>query len=220
MLIDQLKLDVSSDVLSVGAEWIYKTEKAGIIGSAGETFTEPDALTNENIFVMFYDIALKLNGSALDGVSTAFSYTGNNNHDVDGTIGLGSRYPQKRALAGKRENELSITTTLTSDTVRSILDAQYGEVNALEPSSCKLLQVPLEINVAHCENQNITMKILFPKCNVRVEYNLSGADAIEATLSLDTLGTGTATLKSGSEVTTDMYVKIVNQQEKIETADD
>ena len=91
MLIDQLKLDVSSDVLSVGAEWIYKTEKAGIIGSAGETFTEPDALTNENIFVMFYDIALKLNGSALDGVSTAFSYTGNNNHDVDGTIGLGSR---------------------------------------------------------------------------------------------------------------------------------
>ena len=220
MLIDQLKLDVSSDVLSVGAEWIYKTEKAGIIGQSGETFTEPDALTNEQIFVMFYDIALKLNGSALDGVSTAFSYTGNNNHDVDGTIGLGSRYPQKRALAGKRENELSITTTLTSDTVRSILDAQYGEVNALEPSSCKLLQVPLEINVAHCENQNITMKILFPKCNVRVEYNLSGADAIEATLSLDTLGTGTATLKSGSEVTTDMYVKIVNQQEKIETSDD
>ena len=220
MLIDQLKLDVSSDVLSVGAEWIYKTEKAGIIGQSGETFTEPDALTNENIFVMFYDIALKLNGSALDGVSTAFSYTGNNNHDVDGTIGLGSRYPQKRALAGKRENELSITTTLTSDTVRSILDAQYGEVNALEPSSCKLLQVPLEINVAHCENPNITCKILFPKCNVRVEYNLSGADAIEATLSLDTLGTGTATLKSGSEVTTDMYVKIVNQQEKIETSDD
>ena len=220
MLIDQLKLDVSSDVLSVGAEWIYKTEKAGIIGQSGETFTEPDALTNENIFVMFYDIALKLNGSALDGVSTAFSYTGNNNHDVDGTIGLGSRYPQKRALAGKRENELSITTTLTSDTVRSILDAQYGEVGALEPSSCKLLQVPLEINVAHCENQNITMKILFPKCNVRVEYNLSGADAIEATLSLDTLGTGTATLKSGTSITTDMYVQIVNQQEKIETADD
>ena len=220
MLIDQLSLDVSSDVLSVGAEWIYKTEKAGIIGQSGETFTEPDALTNENIFVMFYDIALKLNGSALDGVSTAFSYTGNNNHDVDGTIGLGSRYPQKRALAGKRENELSITTTLTSDTVRSILDAQYGEVNALEPSSCKLLQVPLEINVAHCENANITMKILFPKCNVRVEYNLSGADAIEATLSLDTLGTGTATLKSGTSITTDMYVQIVNQQEKIETADD
>lgn len=220
MLIDQLSLDVSSDVLSVGAEWIYKTEKAGIIGQSGETFTEPDALTNEQIFVMFYDIALKLNGSALDGVSTAFSYTGNNNHDVDGTIGLGSRYPQKRALAGKRENELSITTTLTSDTVRSILDAQYGEVGALEPSSCKLLQVPLEINVAHCENQNITMKILFPKCNVRVEYNLSGADAIEATLSLDTLGTGTATLKSGTSITTDMYVQIVNQQEKIETADD
>lgn len=220
MLIDELKLEVSSESMTVGAEWIYKTEKAGIIGQSGESFTEPDELIAEQIFIMFYDVSLKLNNSDLDGVSTAFSFDGKNNHDVDKSIGLGSRYPQKRALAGKRENDISITTTLTTDTVRSILNAQYGEVGALQPSSCKLLQLPLEVNIAHCEDSDLSCKILFPKCNVRVEYSMSGVDTVEATLSLDTLGTGSVTLDDGAtSVSTDMYVKLVNYQEKIETAD-
>ena len=216
LLEDQLKLEVSNEGMSVGAEWIYKTEKAGIIGSSGESFTRPDELTAEQIFIMFYDVSLKLNDSALDGVSTAFSFEGNNNHDVDSTIGLGSRYPQKRALAGKREHTLSITTTLTADTVRSILNAEYGEVNALEPSACKLLQLPLEVDIAHCEDSDLSCKIIFPKCTLRVEYNMSGVDAIEATITLDTLGSGTVELNDETEVETDMYVKLVNYQEELE----
>ena len=216
MLEDSLKLEVSNEGMTVSADWIYKTEKAGIIGQSGETFSRPDELTAEQIFIMFYDVSLKLNGQALDGVSTAFSFEGNNNHDVDSTIGLGSRAPQKRAQAGKRENSLEITTTLTSDTVRSILNAQYGEVNALEPSSCKLLQLPLELNIAHCEDSDLACKILFPKCTVRVEYDMSGVDAIEATLSLDTLGSGTVTLEDGTtEVETDMYVELTNYVEEL-----
>ena len=217
MLLDELKLEVSNENMTVGAEWIYATEKASINGA----FVEPDELTDEQIFIMFYDVSLKLNDLDLDGVSTAFSFEGANNHNVDGTIGLGSRYPQKRAQAGKRENTISITTTLTSDTARSILNAEYGEVNALSPSSCKLLQLPLEVNVNHCENTDLSCKILFPKCNVRVEYSMSGVDAIEATLTLDTLGSATVTLDDETtEVETDMYVKLVNNQEEIKTKDE
>lgn len=218
MIEDGLKLECSDDSLSVEASWLYKTEKAGIIGSAGETFTRPDDL-DDDYFIMFYDISLKLSGSAIDGVSTAFSMDAKNNHNVDATVGFGSRYPQKRPNAGKREIDLSLTTTLTSDTVRSILNAEYGEVNALEPSACKILQVPLELNVALCENNSISMKILFPKCTVKAEYDMSGSDNIEVTMSLATLGTGTATLASGDSVETDVYVKLVNEQEEIETAD-
>ena len=216
MLEDGLSLEVSDEGMTVSADWIYKTEKAGIIGISGEDFTRPDALTAEQIFIMFYDVTLKLNTQPLDGVSTAFKFEGKNNHDVDSTIGLGSRYPQKRALAGKRENTLEITTTLTSDTVRSILNAQYGEVNALEPTSCKLLQLPLELNIAHCEDSDLACKIVFPKCTVRVEYDMSGVDAIEATLSLDTLGSGNVTLNDGTtSVETDMYVKLTNYVEEL-----
>ena len=100
------------------------------------------------------------------------------------------------------------------------MNAQYGEVGALEPSSCKLLQLPLEINITHCEDSDISCKILFPKCTVKADYDMSGADNIEVTLSLATLGSGTVTLKSGSSVTTDMYVKLVNNQTKLETKDD
>jgi hypothetical protein len=201
--------------MTVSADWIYKTEKAGIIGVNSETFTRPDDLTAQQIFIMFYDVTLQLNNKPLDGVSTAFSWEGKNNHDVDGTIGLGSRYPQKRALAGKRENTLSITTTLTSDTVRSILDAQYGEVGALEPTSCKLLQLPLELTIAHCEDSDLECKIIFPKCTVRVEYSMSGVDSIETTLTLDTLGSGTVELNDETEVQTDMYVKLTNYVEEL-----
>ena len=165
---------------------------------------------------MFYDVALKLNNLPLDGVSTAFTFKGNNNHDVDRTIGLGSRFPQKRAQAGKREISLSLTTTLTSDTVRSILDAQYGTVGALAPSACKILQIPLEVNVALCEIPDVSLKILFPKCTVQVEYDMSGADAIEVTMNLATLGSETVTLNDGeTEVVTDMYVKLVNGQSNL-----
>ena len=216
MLIDGLTLEASNDSVSVSADWIYKTEKAGIIGKSGETFTRPDDL-EEEIFLMFYDISLKLNNAALDGVSTALTYEGNNNFDVDGSIGFGSRAPQAAAQAGKRENSLSVTTSLTEDTVTSILNAEYGEVGALEPSACKLLQLPFEINIALCEDSNINCKIVFPKCTLRVEYDMSGADKIEVTISLDTLGSGKVTLADGTtQVATDMYVKLVNYQEKIE----
>ena len=215
LLCDGMKLEVSDESMTVGADWIYKTEKAGIIGQSGETFTRPDELTAEQIFIMFYDVSLKLNNLPLDGVSTAFSFEGNNNHDVDSSIGLGSRYPQKRAVAGKRENEVSITTTLTSDTVRSILDAQYGEVGALEPSSCKLLQLPLEVNIAHCEDTDINCKIVFPRCTVNVEYSMSGTDAVEVTMTLESLGSAKVALASGTEVETDMYVKLMNYQEEL-----
>ena len=217
MLVDTFKLSVSNDSMTAEAGWIYSTEKAGIIGIGGETFTEPDDLTNEQIFIMFYDVSLRLDNKPLDGVSTALDIETNNNHNVDSTVGLGSRAPQKRAQAGKRENSLSVTTTLTEDTVRSILNAEYGEVNALEPTACKLLQLPLEITIAHCEDSDLECKILFPKCTVRVEYNISGVDAIEATLTLDTLGTGTATLADGTtEVSTDMYIKLINNQDELE----
>ena len=215
MLEDGLKLECSDDSLSVEADWLYKTEKAGIIGQSGETFTRPDDL-DDDLFIMFYDISLKLNNAALDGVSTSFSFDGKNNHDVDSTIGFGSRAPQVRALAGKREIDLELKTTLTSDTVRSILNAEYGEVNALEPSACKILQVPLEVNIALCEISGVACKIVFPKCTIRAEYDMSGSDNIEVTMNLATLGSGTVTLADDSEITTDMYVKLTNGLDELE----
>ena len=70
LLCDGMSLEVSDESMTVGADWIYKTEKAGIIGQSGETFTRPDELTAEQIFIMFYDVSLKLNNLPLDGVST------------------------------------------------------------------------------------------------------------------------------------------------------
>lgn len=214
LLIDGLKLEVSDESMSLSSDFIYKTEEAKILG-VSENFPKPAELEN-NLFIMMYDVALELDNKALDGVATSFSFEGKNNHDVDGTIGFGSRHPQMRAPAGKRENSLSIVTSLTSETVRSILNAEYGEVGAQKPSECKLLQLPLKLRVKLCEISDIELIILFPKCTLNVEYDMTGADRIEVTMNLATLGSSKVTLADGNtEVITDMYVKLVNNQSKI-----
>lgn len=215
LIIDQLKLEVSDEGMKVGAEWLYSTEEARIIGQNGETFEQPDELTNEEIFIMPYDISLTLGSNIVDGISNSLTFDGNNNHDVDKTLGFGSRRPQRRANAQKRENQLSINTTLTDDTIRTILDVEYGVEGALKPSDCKILKKPFRIDINHCENPHISGEIYFPECTLRVEYNYSGADIVEATISLESLGAGVATLVDHTQVTTDMYVKLVNNQPEL-----
>jgi len=219
LLCDGLSFEVSDESMSISTDWIYKTEKAGIIGEDGETFTKPNELIND-LFLMFYDTSVftldtQLKPKPFDGISTSFSFEGNNNHDVDSTIGMGSRAPQKRAQAQKRENNVSIVTSLTRDTVREILNAQYGEVDALEPSKCKLLQIPLGLHVELCEVPDICMDILFPKCTLNVEFDMSGADRVEVTMNMVTLGTNSWKLMDNTEIITDMYVKLVNNQPEL-----
>ena len=244
MLLDKLKLEVGSEGMTVGADWVYSTEESRIIGNTYngtvETFEQPDELVNEDIFIMPYDLDIVLNSKPLThdilsntnvasksltykasataleyGVCTDFSFDGSNNHDVDKTMGLGSRAPQKRANAQKRENGLGLTASLTEETVRSILDAKYGQVGAVKPTSCKILRIPFELIISHCENPNLRCNIVFPQCTLRVEFSLSGADAVEVALSLDTLGTGTANLADNTEVETDIYVRLVNNQPEL-----
>ena len=139
ILIDGMKLECSSEDMTLGADFIYKTEFAEILDD--ENGYERCEALPDDLFIMFYDISLKLNNKDPDGIQTSFTFEGSNNHDVDKTIGFGARHPQGQAKANKRENSISIVTTLGKETVRSILDARYGKVNVLEPTKCQILQV-------------------------------------------------------------------------------
>lgn len=214
-MIDALKLEVSDEFLTFSSDWVYKTESAETIDSENYNRVKMD---ETDIPLMFYDVKVKLNNKDPDGVQTSFTFEGKNNLNVDETIGLGSRHPQKIALAQQREIDLSLVTTLDEDTMRTILDGEYGEVGAMEPSKCQILKVPLELTVDICEDPDRKMIILFPECLLKVEYDFSDSDTIETTINLSTMGTGEATLKDGSKVVTDMYVRIENKQPAIKPA--
>lgn len=215
MLIDTLKLEVSDDSLKVSADWIYKTEKAGVIGESSETFTKPDDL-DDDLFIMFYDITVKLNNKNLlgdNGIVSSISYEGKNNLAQNDSIGMGARYPQQNAVGTDRENSTTLVMTLTKEIVHDILNAEYGEVGALEMSSCKLLQIPLEFNIALCEHANQALKVVFPKCTVGVTYDNTGTESIKVNLSLESLGAASVTMADGTtSIVTDMYVKLENKQ--------
>lgn len=213
LLVDSMKLECSSEDMTLGSDFIYKTEFAEILNDEDD-YTRAEELIND-LFIMFYDISLKLNGEDPAGIQTSFTFEGSNNHDVDKTIGFGARHPQGQAKANKRENSISIVTTLTKETVRAILDARYGKVNVLEPTKCQILQVPLELNVELCEYPGLGLTIKFPKCTLLAEFDSSGIDDVESTLNMATLGSDTVELMDGSEVTTDMYVKLVNNMGEI-----
>ncbi|MBQ9026197.1 MAG: carboxypeptidase regulatory-like domain-containing protein [Bacilli bacterium] len=215
LLVDSMKLECSSEDMTLGADFIYKTEFSEILDDEDD-YQRVESLVND-LFIMFYDISLKLNGEDPAGIQTSFSFEGSNNHDVDKTIGFGARHPQGQAKANKRENSISIVTTLTKETVRAILDARYGKVNVLEPTKCQILQVPLAVHVDLCEYHEIglSMDIVFPKCTLLAEFDSSGIDDVEATLNMATLGSDTVELVDGTEVATDMYVKLVNNMPEI-----
>lgn len=216
---DGLKLEVSDSAMTVNADWLYATEQAEILG-LNEEFEEPEELADSKIPIRFYDVRVKLGkieNNVLKwekpgSVQTSFNLEGNNNHDQDGTLGLGSRFPQEKPQAAKRTISLSLATTLNRRSYRQILDARYGEVDAVTPHACKILTVPLKLEIIQCEHPEQQLTIIFPECTLKAEFDLKGADRVEATLNLQTLGNGETTLADGTtKVNTDMYCKLVNK---------
>lgn len=215
LVIDKLSLEANKENVTIKTDWIYQTEESEIIGRNGATFIKPEELVDD-LFLMFYDLEVELNYKELDGVSTELTFEVDNGHDVDKVLGFGSRGPQKRPPATNREIKPSLKTTLTEDTVDAILAAKYGDVNVLKPTQCKILKQPLKINIALCEDPVSRASILFPECTLLAKFDMSGADAIEVSMDMESLGTNTALLANGNEITTDMYVKIISNQPKLQ----
>ena len=216
MLINQMTLEASDDSLAVSADWIYKDETAEIIGvDNGASFTRPDELTDD-LFIMFYDITVKLNSKNLlgtNGIVNSATFTGNNNLAQDDSVGFGSRSPQITAHAGDRDNNISISLSLTKDIIADILAMEYGATSARSMNACKILEVPLEFNISLCEYSGQSLKILFPKCTVNVEWEGSGTETPKVNLTLDSIGSSSVTLADGTtSVITDMYVLLLNKQ--------
>lgn len=213
IMIDTLKLECSDADMSLSADTIYKTEKSDILEDDAE-YEKPADLIND-LFIVFYDIQLYLN-EKVPGRVNSLSLESKNNLDQDSQIGFGARYPQAKALAGKRENNISLSLILAKDTYEDILSSKYGEVGAREPKKCSLLQVPAEIKIRLCEYPDLEIDIKFPRCTCKSEFNMSGVDAIETDMTLNTLGSEKVTLNDGStEVVTDFYVKVVNNQPEL-----
>lgn len=211
LVLDSLKLEVSNEAMTSTESYVYKTECQHKISEDEYVVREVEG----DIPLMFYDVGLELDGKPLPGITTSFSFEGNNNLNVDNTIGLGSRWPQKRAAAQKREIKLSIVSSLTPDTVDIIRKSEYGDdLNC--PSDCEIYKVDLKLRIAVCEDASQYLELYFPQCHVVVEYETAESDEIETTFNLQTLGSKEVMLADGkTTVKTDCYAKLVNNMGKI-----
>lgn len=210
MLVDELKLEVADEYLTCSTEWIYKDQTADPMDAS--QFDK--ILVEGDIPIMFYDVMLEIDDDVPPGVVSSFNMEGKNNHNVEKTLGLGSRRPQKRATAQKREITLSIVSSMEEETLSFIRQAEHGE-DANTPSDCKLYKLPLKLDIAYCENPADKLTILFPECIFKAEYEGSEADEIEVTFNLTSMGNSEVELLDGSKVITDMYCVLYNDMPEI-----
>ena len=222
LLLNSFKLEVSDDFMSQTEEWVYKSETWESIDQATYNIREVEG----EIPLMFYDVNLKLNDTAMnDVVFTSFNFEGKNNLNQDGTIGLGSRFPQRQASAQAREINISVGSYLSNNSnfINLLKGAEYGETTATSPSACKIFKIPVEVDISTCEESAESLKMYLPKCTVAVEYSASESDEIEVTFNLVALGTGTLTAFDEFSdddpldgKATDCYCVLVNDVDEIE----
>lgn len=193
-MVDEISIEVSDEWMTISVKGVAKKD------TKTDGVPDPTALKliETAIPLAFYDVALEFDGAVPAGVISSLSWSLKNNLDADKARGLGSRFLQQKPLAGKRENELELETSLTPDTLKYIEMFEYGEEGANTPSNCKLTTVPLKITIAACERPDEKLTINFPDNLCTIEYDASGSDPIEPKITLKSLATTQTTLKDGT----------------------
>lgn len=225
LLCDTLKIEAKDDLATLSCDWIYSDEQQRRIDEDDYTLKEiPDVIP-----LIGYDFSIEVGGKAPTAIISEFSLEIKNNHNVDGTRGLGSRRPQKKASAQQREIELSLTTTMDKQSFALIVGAEYGKaptdtelsnINSVyTPSECLLYSTDLKLKIATCEEKKEYIEFYFPNCIVSVDpVETSESDEIEVDLTLVPDGTKTySDFVDKKARKTDFYAKVVNNQPEITT---
>ena len=190
-MVDEISIEVSDEWMTISVKGV------GSKDSKVDEMPDPTELKliETSIPIAFYDVALEFDGEVPAGVISSFKWSLKNNLDVDKAKGIGSRFVQAKPIAGKRENELEIETSLEPDTLKYIEMFEYGEEGASEPSACKLTTAPFKVVISACERPDEKLTISFPDNLCTIEYDASGSDPIEPKITLKSLATTNTALK-------------------------
>lgn len=221
LLCESLKIEAKDDLATLSTEWVYKTEDSTVINENSQEYPEKE----NTVPLIGYDFELQFGSNVPSSVISEFSLEIKNNLNTDGTRGLGSRMPQKRASAQAREVDLSLTTTMSLSNYELLVAAEYGQTPSTTtpavgkkytPSACKLSTTPLTIIIRTCEdNYAKFIQIHFPKCIITCDpIETSESDEMELEVTLIPATTGTVDLETnGNAQYTDMQVVIGNNED-------
>ena len=211
-MIDEFGIEVSDEWMHISVKGVAKKDTK----TDGVPAPTELKLIKSAIPLAFYDVSLEFDGEVPAGVISSFSWNLKNNLSPDKARGLGSRFLQKKPIAGKRESEMELETSLEPETLKYIEMFEYGEEGANTASECKLTTVPLKIVISACERPDEKLTILFPDNLCTIEYDASGSDMIEPKITMKSLATTNTTLKDGeTEVMAGVVCTLENNMPEI-----
>lgn len=180
IVIDSLSIECS-DALTLSSEFFYKNETARYISAMEYEFREVTGA----VPIQQYDVHVSLDGMTEEQVViTSLTVDFKNNLDQDGSIGLGSRYPQRKATAGAREIEISMEAKMSQETklLELIRKAEYGGTG--QTPTDEIVLVPLKVKITPSATPESYMVIYFPNCEMTVEYDAPDEGQIEVSFTL------------------------------------
>ncbi|MGI6565614.1 hypothetical protein [Methanosphaera sp.] len=220
---DEFTLETSDDLSTASTTWVYKTEHEKKLSQAQQQVY--DEVQSSATPFIGYDYTVTLGSDE----AVAESYVFNdlkleikNNHQTDGSRGLGNRFYGRQPNVGDREISLEMNTIFDTSNLQLVVQSEYGDLITDDngnwiPSPCKIYTVPLSFKIQTCEDAEEYVFIKFPKCIISIDpLEFSGTDDVEVKLTLQPMGTSNITLKDGTtSVKTDIYVQVVNDQPEL-----
>lgn len=208
-MVSQLQLQVSDGFLTLTPDIIAAKDAKGTLDeSVLDQLPIVPALTFPHVrfWVGGTDAADERSAKITD-----LTLTINNNGDAGRSRGLGSRFPQRIIPAGQRDTTVQFTTYYDST---EHIERVWGDPNG--PSDDGTTELPLRIVANSGTDGQVTIdlpRVIF----TQVQTQPSGRSPIEPQVSATAL-LDTVTLEDTTEVESEIYARLENDQAELEAA--
>lgn len=206
-VLDKLNIDVSTgEALMVKAEGLYMTER-----------NDENVVNIEQIlskipvgeYIGHSTIDIELNNEVLFSKDLGLEL--NNNHNTDNSKALGQLFNILQPNTAERQIEFTVTPRLSPTTKSLLLASKYGTTGVNEPTKCSIYNIPASISMKECSANGVcTLDVIMPSCTVSSDdFETSEMDDAEIPLSLVPENNKKVTMYDNTQVTTDIYARLV-----------
>lgn len=218
-ILSSMKMTIGKELTTIEPSIVYSTERVREID-----IDEYEHNMIDSIPLIGYDYQVFI-GDSVSEVISDLEIEWDNNVNTDKCTVLGTRWYKRKPRFEKRDITLTATTLFDKDNYQTIVSAMHGKYapdawDYNHPHDCVSYHDKVTIIAKTCEERDEYIKIVFPWCIIEVDPIEANEGVLEASLKITPEKVKPVTFKDGTEKITDIFVQVVNDQPKLEIADE
>ena len=218
-ILSSMKLTIGKELTTLEPSIVYSTERVTKINIDDYEHNMLDAIP-----LIGYDYTVQI-GESFGEVISDLEIELDNNVNTDKCTVLGSRWYKRKPRFEKRDISITATTLFDEDNYETIIEAMHGRYNPRSdgynyPHDCVSFHEKVVIKARTCEDTDEFILMVFPWCIIELEPIEANEGVLEASLTITPEKVKSVTMKDGTKKVTDIFVQVVNDQTKLQTADE